>query len=166
MKEKGIEELFAAMKRQRIKAERYADKKESIIKYIVIILSVLNLIWLFGFEYRLPDLKLSGPEDTAVAATTAAAATPAEAAPEEVVEEPEEENGQKEEAIRCRVTVTNNLNIRSGPGTSYKVVGTASYEEILTVLGVEDGWVHVRNNEGVERYVSESFIEILEEEPE
>ena len=148
-------------------------KKESIIKYIVITLSVLNLIWLFGFEYRLPDLKLSGPEDTAVAATTAAgaatttaAATPAEEAPEEVVEEPEEEKGQKEEAIRCRVTVTNNLNIRSGPGTSYKVVGTASYEEILTVLGVEDGWVHVRNNAGVEGYVSESFIEILEEEPE
>lgn len=144
-------------------------RKESIIKYIVILLSILNLIWLFGFEYRMPDIKRSRPEETVTAATTAATTVPAEEVAEEVEEEPEqpeEEEEPEEEVVRCRVTVTNNLNIRSGPGTSYKVVGTASYEEILVVLGVEDGWVHVRNEAGVEGYVSESFIEILEEEPE
>ena len=144
-------------------------RKESIIKYIVILLSILNLVWLFGFEYRMPDLKRSETEETVTAATTAATTVPAEEVAEEVEEEPEqpeEEEEPEEEVVRCRVTVTNNLNIRSGPGTSYKVVGTASYEEILIVLGVEDGWVHVRNEAGVEGYVSESFIEILEEEPE
>lgn len=146
-------------------------KKEEIIKYGVAILAVLNLIWLFGFEYRLPGKAADRPavEEAVEAATTveeteAAAAAVTIAVAEE--KEPEEESETEENAVRCRVIVSNSLNIREGPGTSYKVVTTANYNEVLTVLGGENGWVHVRNNGGQEGYVSETYIEIVENQPE
>ena len=148
-------------------------KKEEIIKYGVAILAVLNLIWLFGFEYRIPGKAADRPaaEEAAGAATTAdtievaaAAVTIAIAEEEEPQEESESET--KENTVQCRVTVSNSLNIREGPGTNYKVVTTANYNEILTVLSDENGWVHVRNAGGQEGYVSESFVEIIENQSE
>ena len=159
--------------------------KQNIIKYIVILLSILNLVWLFGFEYRMPFAKRSLTEET-VAASTAASAE--EAVEEQEKSEENEENKEEEEeaaegetaeekasegetaeeeaseeVVRCRVRGTNRLNVRSGPGTSYDIVGTAARGEVFFVLGVESGWVHVRNEAGVEGYVSENYIEILEE---
>ena len=157
--------------------------KQNIIKYIVILLSILNLVWLFGFEYRIPFAKRFLTEET-VAASTAASAE--EAVEEQEKSEENEENKEEEEAaegetaeekasegataeeetaeevVRCRVRGTNRLNVRSGPGTSYDIVGTAARGEVFFVLGVESGWVHVRNEAGVEGYVSENYIEILE----
>ena len=148
-------------------------KKEEIIKYGVAILAVLNLIWLFGFEYRLPGKAADRPavEEVAGAATTveatevaAAAVTIAIAEEEEPQEESESET--KENTVQCRVTVSNSLNIREGPGTNYKVVTTANYNEILTVLSNENGWVHVRNAGGQEGYVAESYVDIIENQTE
>lgn len=146
-------------------------KKEEIIKYGVAILAVLNLIWLFGFEYRLPGKAADRPavEEVAGAATTMEATEVAAAAVTIAIaeeEEPQEEIETENNTVRCRVTVSNSLNIRGGPGTNYAVVTTASYNEILTVLGGENGWVHVRNAGGQEGYVSESFVEIIENQPE
>lgn len=137
-------------------------KKITILKYCVIILSVLNMIWLFGFDYRIPDLKGSSEtEETADAASTAEAQVAVEEEKQE--EKPEEKKEPEKEMVRCRVTVSTRLNVREGPGTNYKVVTTAEYNEILTVLGVENGWVHVRNEQGQEGYVSELYIEIINE---
>ena len=160
--------------------------KDKIIKYAVVILSVLNLIWLFGFEYRLPA-RADRPkkEEAAVAATTAAEVALAEEkepaqqtemaseeepeefkeeSEEEIDEESEEEAETDENVVHCRVTASSSLNVREGPGTNYKVVTTAKRDEILVYLGVEDGWAHIRKDSGQEGYVSASYIEIVEEE--
>lgn len=153
-------------------------KKEEIIKYGVAILAVLNLIWLFGFQYRLPgkaadSQKVEEADSTTaeavdVATTAEASDTAATAVEIEVAveEEPEEDAEPEENVVRCRVTGTNKLNIREGPGTSYIVVATANYNEILIVLGFENGWIHVRNDDGLEGYVSEKYVEIVENQPE
>ena len=48
-------------------------KKGEIIKYVVAILAALNLVWLFGFGYRVPGLAESPKtEEAAEAASTAA----------------------------------------------------------------------------------------------
>ena len=139
------------------------NKKGLIFKYTVVILSILNLVWLYGFGYRIPwaagDPKT---EEAAVAASTASEAAVVE---EVVEEEPEEEEPEeeKEQVVRCRVTAASRLNVRMGPGTNYQVVTTANYDDILIVLDVENGWVHIRNEQGQEGYVSETYVEIIEE---
>lgn len=137
-------------------------KKNVIIKYTVAVLAVLNLIWLFGFGYQVPGLESNvKTEEMAEAATTASTMATAE---EEVAEEPVEEEPKEEvKVVKCRVTAATRLNIRMGPGTNYEVVGTANYNEILTVLSTENGWVRIRNDQGQEGYVSETYVEILDE---
>ena len=136
--------------------------KRAIIKYVAAALAVLNLVWLFGFNYKLPGffyLSNSVPETEEVAA---AATTAAPAEPEEVEIEPEEDE-EEEPEVHCRVTAASNLNVRMGPGTNYEVVTTAAYEEILTVLGSENDWVRIRNAQGQEGFVSSTYIEILQD---
>lgn len=152
-------------------------KKEDIIKYGVVILAVLNMIWLFGFEYRLPA-KADRPkteETAAIAGTTEEVAFAEEKEPEKQTEKASEEESEKEfkeetetdeNVVYCRVTASSSLNVREGPGTSYKVVTTAKRNETLVFLGVEDGWAHVRKESGQEGYVSGSYIQIVEEQTE
>ena len=137
-------------------------KKGEIIKYVVAILAVLNLVWLFGFGYRVPGLSETPKTEEAAEAASTAATT---AVAEEIIEEEpvEEEPEEEEKVVRCRVTAATRLNIRMGPGTNYEVVGTANYDEILIVLGNENGWVHIRNDAGQEGYVSETYVELLDE---
>lgn len=138
-------------------------KKGAVIKYSVGILAALNLIWLFGFGYRVPSyiMNRSEIEDVAEAASTATTRMVSEVIEEEDIEE--EEKPEEEQVVRCRVTAASRLNIRMGPGTNYEVVTTANYDEILIVLGSENGWIHVRNDAGQEGYVSETYVEILDE---
>lgn len=143
------------------------NSKRSIIKYIVAALALLNLVWLFGFNYKLPRFfrfakPASETEEVATAATTSESAEP-EAELEEEPEEEKEEEPAKEPEVHCRVTAASNLNVRMGPGTNYEVVTTAAYEEILTVLGSENDWVRIRNAQGQEGFVSSTYIEILED---
>lgn len=164
------------------KAERQVDiimnMKREIIKYGVAILAIVNMIWLFGFQYRLPrkatDNQTVEAADTATTSEAADVATTAEAV--DVItsgitidfaeeEEPEEDAETEENAVRCRVD-SNSLNVREGPGTNYNVVTTAKYNEMLTVLDVENGWVHIRNDGGQEGYVSENYVEIVENQSE
>ncbi len=152
-------------------------KKEDIIKYGVVILAVLNMIWLFGFEYRLPA-KADRPkteETAAIAGTTEEVAFAEEKESEKQTEKASEEESEKEfkeetetdeNVVYCRVTASSSLNVREGPGTSYKVVTTAKRNETLVFLGVEDGWAHVRKDSGQEGYVSGPYIQIVEEQTE
>lgn len=141
-------------------------KKGSIIKYCVIILAVLNLVWLFGFDYRIPDIKrIESPktEEVAAAASTVAAVASEK---KDSASQSEEEKEPEEKEAHCRVIVSPRLNIRKGPGTNYEILTTAGYNEILVVYEVERGWVHIRNEEGVEGYVSATYVEMLDEEAE
>src|SRR5699024_2600301 len=39
--------------------------------------------------------------------------------------------------------ITNNLNIRSGPGTNYSIIGSASKGETYTVVDEKNGWYKI-----------------------
>ena len=120
-------------------------------KLLVAFLAAANLVWLYGFEYRMPGRTSAAPvqQETAAAATTAAAT---QAAPEE----------EEAEVMTCRVTAANSLRVRSGPGTEFEVIASVKYEDVLTVLGVENDWVHIRTGDGLEGYVSTQYVEIIE----
>ena len=61
-----------------------------------------------------------------------------------------------ENTIKYRVTVSS-LNIRSGPGTTYDILGTLSYDEV-DVYSIKDGWAKIKyNNEYA--YISSQYIE-------
>jgi len=58
------------------------------------------------------------------------------------------------------------LNVRSGPGTTYEVIGGVDNETQVTILTQENGWYRIsyRNREGNEAtgYVSADYIRIVE----
>ncbi|WP_251402885.1 N-acetylmuramoyl-L-alanine amidase [Ureibacillus chungkukjangi] len=56
--------------------------------------------------------------------------------------------------------ITSSLNIRSGAGTSYKVIGKLSLDTIVTVNSVSGEWAKITYN-GVTGYVSKSYIKTL-----
>lgn len=53
----------------------------------------------------------------------------------------------------------NPVNLRSGPGTSYTVVGQAAKGDILTVLGTSGDWYQVNSPEGNACYIAASLVE-------
>lgn len=50
------------------------------------------------------------------------------------------------------------LNLRRGAGTQYKIIGSVSSEDPVTVLGTEDGWYLVRLEGGKEGYIPEGYL--------
>jgi SH3-like domain-containing protein len=50
------------------------------------------------------------------------------------------------------------LNIRSGPGTKYKIVGKAEYGVVFETLKRGDGWVKVRHEKGLTGWVKRSLL--------
>jgi SH3-like domain-containing protein len=50
------------------------------------------------------------------------------------------------------------INIRSGPGTKYKVVGKAEYGVVFETLKRGDGWVKVRHETGMSGWVKRSLL--------
>nr|WP_300184666.1 SH3 domain-containing protein [uncultured Agathobaculum sp.] len=55
------------------------------------------------------------------------------------------------------VTANSGLNVRSGPGTSYSILGALAYGSSITVSAVENGWATI-NYSGKTAYVSASYI--------
>lgn len=55
-----------------------------------------------------------------------------------------------------RITNSGSLNVRSGPGTSYDVIGKANFDNIYPYLGTVGDWHHIRYTLGVTGYVSAS----------
>ena len=50
------------------------------------------------------------------------------------------------------------VNIRSGPGTEYEVVGEAEYGVVFETLQRGDGWVKVRHESGLTGWVERSLL--------
>jgi len=50
------------------------------------------------------------------------------------------------------------INIRSGPGTNYKIVGQAEYGVVFETLQRGEGWVKVRHDTGLTGWVKRSLL--------
>ncbi len=56
------------------------------------------------------------------------------------------------------VNSTTGLNVRSGPSTSYTILGRLDYKEKVTVLSTSNGWSKIKYN-GSTGYVSDSYLQ-------
>jgi SH3-like domain-containing protein len=50
------------------------------------------------------------------------------------------------------------INIRSGPGTNYKIIGKAEYGVVFETMERKSGWVKVRHEEGVIGWIKRSLL--------
>lgn len=50
------------------------------------------------------------------------------------------------------------VNIRSGPGTKYKVVGKAYYGVVFRTIKQQSGWAHVKHDTGMEGWIKRSLL--------
>jgi SH3-like domain-containing protein len=50
------------------------------------------------------------------------------------------------------------INIRSGPGTKYKIVGKAEYGVVFETLQRQNGWVKVRHESGLTGWIKRSLL--------
>lgn len=50
------------------------------------------------------------------------------------------------------------INIRSGPGTKYKVVGMAYYGVVFETLEQKNGWVKVKHESGLTGWIKRSLL--------
>ncbi len=50
------------------------------------------------------------------------------------------------------------VNIRSGPGTKYKVVGKAYYGVVFRTIKQQNGWAHVKHDSGLEGWIKRSLL--------
>lgn len=58
------------------------------------------------------------------------------------------------------MTVSSNLNVRSGPGTDYKVITMLYSGTEIDVVGEEEGWIKVSTPEHGEGYISADYAEV------
>lgn len=84
---------------------------------------------------------------------------------EEEEEIPEEE---KEASVAASVKVlstpTGFLRVRSGPGTGNAEITTIKPGDTFVIIEEENGWYHIQIDEDVSGWVSEEFVEKVEEE--
>ena len=50
------------------------------------------------------------------------------------------------------------VNIRSGPGTKYKVVGKAYYGVVFKTIKQQNGWAQVKHDSGLEGWIKRSLL--------
>jgi SH3-like domain-containing protein len=50
------------------------------------------------------------------------------------------------------------INIRSGPGTKYKIVGKAYYGVVFKTIKQQNGWAHVKHDTGLEGWIKRSLL--------
>ncbi len=50
------------------------------------------------------------------------------------------------------------INVRSGPGTKYRIVGKAYYGVVFKTLKQKNGWVNVQHRKGVTGWVKRSLL--------
>ncbi len=100
------------------------------------------------------------PEDQRPRPTTPAST--AEAGDSEQASEPEvvaplPQTADSDDAYEAYATT--NVNVRSGPGTSYDTIGSLGTDEGVTVIGEDGGWLNVALNNGAEGWVSGNYIQ-------
>lgn len=52
----------------------------------------------------------------------------------------------------------NRINLRSGPGTRYRIVGKANYGVVFKTLESKGGWVKVEHENGVNGWIERSLL--------
>ena len=62
------------------------------------------------------------------------------------------------EANAYQAYATTNLNLRSGPGTSYDTIGGVGLNESITVLEADSNWLKVRLSDGLEGWISSGYV--------
>ncbi|TPB27153.1 hypothetical protein DIJ63_39030, partial [Burkholderia pseudomallei] len=62
-----------------------------------------------------------------------------------------------DEPIKIMYTITESLNVRTGPGTSYDKIGTLSKGSKVEVVEESDGWSKIKFNDGY-GYVSTNYL--------
>ena len=157
-------------------------------KNIIVVISVLNLIFLFGFNYRIPfihhqaesmellessvlendgtDPAASEPASSGETSPEAGAAGDAAASQEQTPEEnaAAEEQAQAGTAQQCVVSARSSANVRSGPGTEYDVVASLPSNTVLDITGeAQNGWYPVRAENGVEGYIIQTYVTMVGE---
>jgi hypothetical protein len=100
--------------------------------------------------------KSSGKSDDSSAAKKPSEAEPAAAATQADADAPKSEADTAKEGYKGYATT--NLNVRSGPGTSYDSIGGVGIEENVTVVDEEGGWLKVQLGDGTEGWVSSNFV--------
>ncbi len=50
------------------------------------------------------------------------------------------------------------INIRSGPGTKYKIVGKAYYGVVFKTIKQQEGWALVKHDSGLEGWIKRSLL--------
>ena len=50
------------------------------------------------------------------------------------------------------------INIRSGPGTNYKIIGKAYYGVVFRTLKQQKGWAKVKHESGVEGWIKRTLL--------
>ena len=75
--------------------------------------------------------------------------------PEEIPVEPEEPMDGTNSAI---VTQSVGLILRSGPGTDYDNIGGVEYEESVTILAEEDGWLNIQLSNGEVGWIKDGNV--------
>ena len=67
----------------------------------------------------------------------------------------------KVDASSATGTVTGNeVRVRSGPGTSYEVLGYVNSGDKVTVLSSSSGWLRVRTASGITGYISGDYVRV------
>ena len=66
---------------------------------------------------------------------------------------------EKDKTTKYECTANSALNIRSGPGTNYSVIGTASPGQTINVYSITDGWAKIKWTNNLTAYCSEKYIE-------
>jgi hypothetical protein len=98
--------------------------------------------------------KSSGKSDDSSAAKQSEAEPAAATQTDADAPKPEEDTAQE----GYKGYATTNLNVRSGPGTSYDSIGGVGIEENVTVVDEEGGWLKVQLSDGTEGWVSSNFV--------
>lgn len=151
------------------------------IKTVLVILAILNLVFLFGFDYRIPSwfhlpFEFGKSEDQEeqveeeVPQEETVQEEPEETAaqePEAVSEEEPAAAQEEEKILRCVITEPGESNIRSGPGTDNDVIDALPTDTILVITGeAVEGWLPIKTEDGTEGYIYQDLVRMLEDEAE
>ena len=56
------------------------------------------------------------------------------------------------------IVKANIANIRSGPGTGYRIVGKAERYDLMRTRGAKSGWIRVEGRDGIKGWMSKRLL--------
>ncbi len=113
------------------------------------------------YENDLPEDQrpaAKAPSSSDAEKESAEAEPAAQAEPETEPETTPKSEEDTDNADGYKAYATTNLNVRSGPGTTYDSIGGVGIEENVTVLEEDGEWLKVQLSNGTEGWVSSSYV--------